>query len=245
MLRIDLDSLEYVTEFFYSFGGRQFHVSSMLLLAGSYGKISYEQAKFAEIIETAHCVDKLHNSVDDEDQLLSTDDLILGGDYMISNASIQCCKLERIELVQLLCKVIQGFAWTGVGRIHEEISVSDTLSHGCEGIALLAGEKKQLAQEIGMSLSSALSMVEDVNHFCQESMNIPNRLAEYAGVPHTEMNSFEAREEIIKSSSLARLRSEALQEIENALGMISLLPSNKYREGLVSLTSSLSEGLYS
>jgi len=44
-----------------------------------------------------------------------------------------------------LCKVIQGFAWTGVGRINEEIMVSDSLSHGCEGIALLAGEEKELA----------------------------------------------------------------------------------------------------
>jgi hypothetical protein len=62
----------------------------MLLLAGSYGSISPSQAKFAEIIETAHCVDRLHNQVGVEDGVLQNADLILGGDFMIANASIEC-----------------------------------------------------------------------------------------------------------------------------------------------------------
>jgi hypothetical protein len=82
----------------------------MLLLSGCYGGIEHDQAKFAEIIETAYCVSKLHGEIDMATSILENTDLILGGDFMISNSSIECWKLGRIELIRLLCKVIQSFS---------------------------------------------------------------------------------------------------------------------------------------
>jgi hypothetical protein len=157
---------------------------------------------------------------------MENSDLILGGDFMISNASIECCKLEKMELIRLLCKVIQSFAWSGIERINGKVSSSRSLAYGFEGIAVLANEDAKLAHKIGHTLSQALTLVEDVSNFCQESLAAPSRLADYANLKITDLNSFEARESIVRTESLAKVRNEALDLIEKAMDMVSFLPAN-------------------
>jgi hypothetical protein len=111
----------------------------------------------------------------------------------------------------------------------------------------LANQDTTLAHKLGHTLSQALSLVEDVNSFCQETLTTPSRLADYAfpATTHTDLNSFEARETIVRTESLAKVRNEALDMIEKAVGLTELLPSNHYRDGLISLSVDLSKGLYS
>jgi hypothetical protein len=115
-LKIDLSTMNYVSDFFYSFGGKHFHSTAMLLLAKSLGDVMGSQARFAEVIEMTHCASILHSLVSEPDQsatalqrVIGNNGIILGGDFMLSKASIMCTEIGSMPLIQLLCIIIQNY----------------------------------------------------------------------------------------------------------------------------------------
>jgi hypothetical protein len=92
-LKIDLKTMDIIMNFFSSSDKRNVHASVMLLLAKSLGEINSNQSLFAEAIELTNFGGLLHANVEENlnsssfiHGLVGNKGMILGGDYMISNA---------------------------------------------------------------------------------------------------------------------------------------------------------------
>ena len=202
----------------------------MLILAQSLGKIQDSQALFAQVIEMTHFGSVLHSNLREsetmqENKLFGEKGKILGGDFMISNASILCCTIDSMPLIQLLCVIVQNFS-----RGHYSNKIGDDfqssfmakvylrdvsmLAHACSGIALLANTDQKTSYEYGAHLAMAYKIINDIK-------NVNNPKSGLISFPSYLMGSAEMTgitsditvNGISKSIHLAQLHIEAAVEL--------------------------------
>lgn len=224
----------------------------MLLLAKAMGSINANQALFAEVIEMTHAANFLHNQIADcraEEgmlhRVLGNKGIILGGDYLISNASIQCCKMNSLQLIQLLCIIIQNLSMGSVlqiksesikQRLMEYCTVSyyksaSLIANGCKGIAILGqNSNSNLAYEYGKHLGMALKVISDVRDFMNDKVTLNSFPVLYASKKYPQIQSFIEQGEtntaidlVYEGKGLDWSRKMALHHIEAALQCIEWL----------------------
>jgi geranylgeranyl pyrophosphate synthase len=196
-LKIDLNTMNYVSDFFYSFGGKHFHSTAMLLLAKSLGDVMGSQARFSEVIEMTHCANILHSLVSESEQssttlqrVIGNNGIILGGDFMLSKASIMCTEIGSMPLIQLLCIIIQNYTSVNCTQAHfMNVKTNDPLerlkeicrvafyrsvsmmANGCQGIGLLAGADQAACYEFGKHLGMAVFSISEVVSYMGKSLH--------------------------------------------------------------------------
>lgn len=153
----------------------------MLLVSRALGATIKEQEMFAEVIEMTHFGSVLHiNLKENTEEVKGSEGFgekgkILGGDYMISNASIKCCRIESLPLIQLLCVIVQNFArgnFDGNEGVRMEQKVrylansylADTsiLAYGCLGMGLLRDSNLDACFDYGAHLATANKIISDI-----------------------------------------------------------------------------------
>ena len=185
--------MDAIMKYFSSSDTRNIHASVMLLLAKSLGAITAQQSLFAEVIELTNFGGLLHSNIQETlssksfiHSLVVNKGMILGGDFMISNASIQCCKINSIPLIQLLCIIIQNYAKGALIKpygdsSHERLisyckntfyrSVS-LLANGCQGIGFLGGSTNDDCYDYGAHIAMALKVISDLQEHRKGNFNL-------------------------------------------------------------------------
>lgn len=180
-----MKTLEKISKYFKNSTGRNFYAKTMLVMSRALGDVIKDQEMFAEVIEMTHFGGILHaNLKENENELQGSEKFgekgkILGGDYMISNASIQCCRIQSLPLIQLLCVIVQNFARgnflteTGV-NIQEQktnflvksyLADASILAFGSLGIGLIKDSNLDACFEYGAHLATANRIISDINKF--------------------------------------------------------------------------------
>lgn len=153
----------------------------MLLVSRALGETIIEQEMFAKVIEMTHFGTVLHTNLkENADEGKGSDGFgekgkVLGGDYMISNASIQCCRINSLPLIQLLCVIVQNLARgnfedNGDGRvglkdrylIKSYLADTSILAYGCLGMGLLKDSNLDACFEYGAHLATANKIISDI-----------------------------------------------------------------------------------
>lgn len=263
--------MEQITEIFYPAGGEHLHASLLLLLARALGDISKEQAVFAEVIEMTYFAHTLHNSVKASDStadsslgvLLSNKAMILGGDFMIGNASIECCRIGRIELVQLLSFIIMNISKgycadvtqgevLGLVKQHCDIlyyRTANLFANGCQGIALLGKADQRAAFDFGYHFGMAFGLCAELKELFDGKVALTSFPLLFASQKHPQLlQGAEAEERVrtllLESQGLNWTRKLILRHIEAALGVLYRFPQAEGVDGLRTVTLRLLASLH-
>ena len=263
--------MEQITEIFYPAGGEHLHASLLLLLARALGTISKDQAVFAEVIEMTYFAHTLHNSVKASDTtadsslgvLLSNKAMILGGDFMIGNASIECCRIGRIELVQLLSFIIMNISKGYCADItqgdvpslvkqHCDIlyyRTANLFANGCQGIALLGKGDQRSAFDFGYHFGMAFSLCAELKELFTGKIPVTSFPLLYASQRYPKLLKGQVQEEkvrniIVESQGLNWTRNLVLRHIEAANSILSRFPQAEGVDGLRTLTLRLLSSLH-
>lgn len=202
----------------------------MLILAKSLGTIKDSQELFAQIIEMTHFGSVLHANLREsedsqENKLFGEKGKILGGDFMISNASILCCTIDSMPLIQLLCVIVQNFSRghysNSIGNDFQssfmaKVYLRDVsmLAHACSGIALLGDFDQKKSYEYGAHVAMAYKIINDVKSANSPKAGIISFPSYLAGNVIKDQNTA-VSDGISKSIHLAQLHIEAAVEIAN------------------------------
>mmetsp|Transcript_19075 Transcript_19075/g.34660 ORF Transcript_19075/g.34660 Transcript_19075/m.34660 type:complete len:376 (-) Transcript_19075:1542-2669(-) len=270
MLKIDLNTMNFVSDFFYSFGGKHFHSTAMLLLAKSLGDVMVSQGMFAEVIEMTHCASILHSLVGDNDQirtsvqkLIGNNGVILGGDFMLSKASILCTEIGSMPLIQLLCIIIQNYT-TGhfmtvkslepLERLKEICNLAyfksvSMMANGCQGIGLLAGANQEACYQFGKHLGMAVYSISEALAYISKSVHVSSLPVGFALKKYSNIVDLIQKDEITKADILIGdgrgldwTRKMAIHHLEKALEIARSISSECTE--LESLIAGLSAKLY-
>ena len=263
--------MEQITEIFYPAGGEHLHASLLLLLAKALGDISKEQAVFAEVIEMTYFAHTLHDSIKSSEGtadtslgvLLSNKAMILGGDFMISSASIECCRIGHIELVQLLSFIIMNISKGYCSQVtatntpdmvkqHCDIlyfRIASLFANGCQGIALLGKADQRLAFDFGYHFGMAFGLCTELKELFNGKIALTSFPVLYASQREPKLMQEGVTEErlrvaVLESQGLNWTRSLILQHIEAALSYLARFPQTESVDGLRTLTLRLLSSLH-
>jgi len=241
----------------------------MLLLGRALGGTSEQMKTFAEVVEMTHIGNMLHSNVCEEGKAPSklnyffgNKGVILGGDYMISNASILCCKINSMPVIQILCFIVQSMAKGALAPLQGE-KVSDKLrnycnasfnraaslmAYGCQGIAYLGKADPSTAFEYGKHLGMALKIIGDIKDNLEDKVKFWSFPTLFAANEYPEIetlieqgNHDQAKQLIKQAKGVDWARKMAIHHLEAA---IRHAKSQRSNQELVSLAGSFSSKLY-
>lgn len=180
---------------------------------------------------------------------------------MISNASIQCCKINSLPLIQLLCLVIQNFSKGSIlGPKGDDPTqallnycalcfyrTASIMANGCQGIAYLANGDIKKSYNYGKHLGMALSVVSDIKDIMNDKIQYSSFPVLFAAMKYPSMQELIvnkqfniAKELIFASNGIEWARKLALHHIEDA---IKAAQEFKNPNDLVSLAANISQSL--
>jgi geranylgeranyl pyrophosphate synthase len=166
----------------------------MLLLAKANGSLLKDHEIFSKVIEMTYFGSVLHSNLRQkqdktEGKIFCDLGKLLGGNFMMLNASIMLCELNNIRLVQLQNQIILNFSSGHYSDILENGQQStflrkaylrdvSTLAMGCQGIALISNSNEDNAFDYGAHLALAHKLVKDVKESkakcCQSPLSFPS-----------------------------------------------------------------------
>mmetsp|Transcript_19911 Transcript_19911/g.19932 ORF Transcript_19911/g.19932 Transcript_19911/m.19932 type:complete len:195 (-) Transcript_19911:30-614(-) len=192
---------------------------------------------------------------------LGDNGMILGGDYMISNASIQCCRINSLPLIQLLCLIIQNISKGSILSLKGETisqalvnycalcfyKTASIMANGCQGIAFLGNSDMKRSYDYGKHLGMALGVVGDIKDYLNGKIRYNSFPVLFAAGTHTNIyeligNKQEnlVKEMVADANGVNWAKKLAIHHIEAALETAKLFEDPK---DLVSLTASIANSL--
>lgn len=158
--------------------------------------------------------------------------------------SIQCCKINSLPLIQLLCVIIQNYAQGALikpsGNSAKERLLSycrstfyrsvSLLANGCQGIGFLAGKAPEVCYEYGAHIAIALKAISDIKEFKDGDAN-------FWGYPALLAHAREGEDvhlEIERGQGLVRTQTLALMHIKEAVNASRKLSQSQELEELAS-----------
>ena len=194
------NSLDYITKYYFKHPGKHIRPAIVLILAKSLTGFSYEefsakeihhcQRIFSQVIEMIHCTSLIHDDVIDSGETrrgqtavhkeVGNKAAVIGGDYLISTASLICSDLGDLRLIELISAIMENLArgeliqsetneyeidYLLASYCHKTyFKTASLIAHGCKGIGLYGGYPDKCF-EFGKHLGLAFQYIDDVLDF--------------------------------------------------------------------------------
>ncbi|OMJ95145.1 hypothetical protein SteCoe_1514 [Stentor coeruleus] len=204
-------SVDYITQYYFKHPGKHIRPTIALILARamnsaknqdfSLSSIHNSQRIFSQVIEMIHCSSLIHDDVIDSGETrrgqtavhkqVGNKAAVLGGDYLISTASLMCTELKDLRLIELISAIMENLSKGELIQSDTQESDLDALlvaychktyfktasliAHGCKGIGLY-GIEEEKCFEFGKHLGLAFQYVDDILDFTgdKKTLGKPN-----------------------------------------------------------------------
>jgi geranylgeranyl pyrophosphate synthase len=202
--------LDNITQYYFKHPGKHIRPTIALILAKALNAgagpfdaavIHRAQSVFAQVIEMIHCSSLIHDDVIDHGETRRGQEAIhkrvgnkaavLGGDYLISTASLMCTELKDLRLIELISEIIENLSKGELIQAdgqEEELDdmlaaychktyfkTASLIAHGCKGVGMYGGNTEKCFQ-FGKHLGMAFQYVDDVLDFVgdKKTLGKPN-----------------------------------------------------------------------
>lgn len=193
-------SLDFITQYYFKYPGKHIRPTIALILSRVLNGSSFEefykheihhsQKIFSQVIEMMHCSSLIHDDVIDNGEKrrgqiavhkkVGNKPAILGGDYLISTASLISTDLNDIKLIELISTILENLSIGELIQLDTKEGDLDTLlysychktylktaaliANGCKGIGYYGGYPEKCF-EFGKHLGLAFQYIDDILDF--------------------------------------------------------------------------------
>eukprot|EP00475_Leptophrys_vorax_P043424 TRINITY_DN8362_c0_g1_i7.p1 TRINITY_DN8362_c0_g1~~TRINITY_DN8362_c0_g1_i7.p1 ORF type:complete len:410 (-),score=118.32 TRINITY_DN8362_c0_g1_i7:1779-3008(-) len=189
----DVPILKRVASHLFETQGKRLRPAIVLLVSKAIDQeVSSRQQRLSEITEMLHTASLLHDDVLDDAELrrgvpsanalFGNKAAILGGDYLLSRASVELARLENIQVVELMATVLEHLVKGEVLQSHLQSSTSlmdlylcktfyktaSLIANGCKSAVVLSGHDEEIQDivfEYGRHLGILFQIIDDLLDF--------------------------------------------------------------------------------
>lgn len=192
--------IDYITQYYFKNPGKYIRPTIALILSRVLTsnsekdfktcEVHYAQKVFAQVIEMIHCSSLIHDDVIDSGhtrrgqvavhKTVGNKAAVMGGDYILSTASLMCTNLNDMRLVELISAIMENLArgeliQSDVNEVDLEgllvnychktyFKTAALIAHMCKGIGFY-GQWPEKCFEFGKHLGMAFQYVDDILDF--------------------------------------------------------------------------------